>query len=154
MKNVSSSFLCKIKLLDCENINNLLCVEFFCVLYQLSSVSEFCDLLTYDVLISDLIEIVIKSSERGFKYDQLLRSCVILCLKIKWVLPFMFALPHSWVIYGGSVTVESKAKFYDWFWFIGIFRKKWAPMSVAKVQANSTRGRNPRWPPLAWSRTR
>ena len=56
-----------------NNINNLLYVEFFCVLYQFSAVSEFCDPLTYDLLISDLIEIVIISSERGFKYDQLLR---------------------------------------------------------------------------------
>jgi len=58
-------------------------------------VSEFCDRFTFD-LINDLIEIVITSSESFYtiNYRGNLSSCD---LKIKRVMPFMFALSHNFV---------------------------------------------------------
>ena len=55
----------------------------------------------------------------------------------------------SGVIYGPPVTTESRARFESGFGYFEVFRKKWAPMSLAKVWAKPRRGQNPKWPPAA-----
>jgi len=59
--------------------------------------------------------------------------------------PHQQCLPHSWVISGTSVTVESGQRFLHGFvTFEGSF-KKLVGMTLAKVWANFARGQNSKW---------
>ena len=56
---------------------------------------------------------------------------------------------YSWVQSGGPVTTESIVRFDSWFELFEVFRKKWAPMTLAKMAAEFVRSQNPKWPPAA-----
>ena len=55
----------------------------------------------------------------------------------------------SWVQSGGPVTTESIVRFDTWFELFEVFRKKLAPMNLAKMAAEFVRSPNPKWPPVA-----
>ena len=57
-----------------------------------------------------------------------------------------FLSQDSWVISGSRVTTERIVKFDTWFKLFGAFRKKWAPVTLAKMAAEFWRGQNPKWP--------
>ena len=56
---------------------------------------------------------------------------------------------YSWVQSGGPVTTESIVRFDTWFELFEVFRKKCAPMTLAKMAAEFVRSQNPKWPPVA-----
>ena len=50
---------------------------------------------------------------------------------------------------GGTVTTESIVMFDTWFELFEVFRKKLAPLTLAKMAAEFVRSQNPKQPPVA-----